>query len=81
MKIEEWEPETSGCGEAGNFPHVLAQKLRPSAVAEYDKAIGAVFSATAEVDNLWLAQLCTCTGLCVYYSLQNRSLLHIANSP
>lgn len=48
-KVVEWYPETEGAGEEGELPMALARLLRPAALAEYDKAINAVFLAGAEV--------------------------------
>ena len=48
-RMEEWAPETSGCGDAGNLPEVLAERLRAETTAEYVKTLAAIFSAGAEV--------------------------------
>lgn len=47
--IEEWAPETSGCGELGNLPEILAEKFRPDSIAEFERTLAAIFSAGAEV--------------------------------
>ena len=47
--MEEWLPEAVGAGGSSDLTEVLAADLRPAAVAEYEKALAAVFLAGAEV--------------------------------
>ncbi len=48
-KVEEWLPDAVGAGESSAFLEALAADLRPATLAEFDKAIAAVFLAGAEV--------------------------------
>ena len=48
-KIEEWLPDAAGAGEDGTFPEAVAEKIRPTAVAQYEEAQAAIFLAGAEV--------------------------------
>jgi len=48
-QVAEWLPEAEGAGEAGELPAALAAALRPGALAEYERALAAVFVAGAEV--------------------------------
>jgi len=49
QQVAEWLPEAEGAGEAGELPAALAAALRPGALAEYERALAAVFVAGAEV--------------------------------
>lgn len=69
--MEEWLPEAIGAGEATGLTEVLAAHLRPGALAEFDKALAAVFLAGAEVPEFCLQEL--------QFPLRF-SLLHIAFS-
>ena len=50
----------NGTGSHGKLAHALASHLRPAALAEFDKAMAAVFVAGAEVSTL---PVCPCPAL------------------
>ncbi|DBA76463.1 TPA: hypothetical protein ACH3X2_008532 [Trebouxia sp. C0005] len=47
-KVLEWHPDMDSAGSTGKLAHALASHLRPAALAEFDKAMAAVFVAGAE---------------------------------
>ncbi|KAL0031439.1 hypothetical protein WJX77_000485 [Trebouxia sp. C0004] len=47
-KVLEWHPDMDDAGSHGKLAHALASYLRPAALAEFDKAMAAVFVASAE---------------------------------
>ena len=50
----------NGTGSHGKLAHALASHLRPAALAEFDKAMAAVFVAGAEVSTL---PVCPCPAV------------------
>lgn len=48
-RVLEWFPDTEGAGEEGALPSALASHVRPAALADFEKALAAVFVAGAEV--------------------------------
>ena len=55
----------SDAGHHGKLAHALASYLRPAALAEFDKAVAAVFVAGAEVSPSSLLALCIVSIACV----------------
>ncbi|DBB10622.1 TPA: hypothetical protein ACH3X3_007133 [Trebouxia sp. C0006] len=47
-KVLEWHPDMEDAGSHGKLAHALASHLRPAALAEFDKAMAAVFVAGTE---------------------------------
>ena len=48
-RLVEWMPDMDACGEEGGLPLAIAEELRVPAMAAFDAAMHAVFTAGSEV--------------------------------
>ncbi|KAL4425678.1 hypothetical protein ABPG75_009694 [Micractinium tetrahymenae] len=48
QRVIELHPDTEGAGADGDLPSAIASELRPPVVAEYERALHAIFTAGAE---------------------------------